>query len=89
MTFRVTLWAAVGFLISAGWAVYAFAVGPETLLSQQTLLSIARLSCPALLVADHLHVGISLLSTVASNTVVYGLLGLAVEITRRELQHIR
>jgi hypothetical protein len=84
MKYRVAIWAAAGFLVASGWAVYFFARNKD--LAIEPIASVLiRLSCPIAIVGYHYP--ISLYSTLAANAATYALVGLVVETLRRQLDH--
>ena len=84
MNYRIAIWAAVGFLVAGGWAVY-FLVASKDHLIEPIVSALARLTCPVSIVGSHYPV--SLYTAVAANAATYALVGLAVEIVRRQLNH--
>jgi hypothetical protein len=84
MKYRVAIWAAAGFLIASGWAVYFFARNKDLPL-EPIVPVLIRLSCPIAIVGFHYPV--SLYSTLAANVATYALVGLMVEVVRRRLNH--
>jgi hypothetical protein len=84
MKYRIAIWAAAGFLVASGWAVYFFARNKD-LPIEPIVSTLIRLSCPIAIVGSHYP--ISLYLAVAANVATYALLGLAVEILRRQLNH--
>jgi hypothetical protein len=84
MKYRVAIWAAAGFLVAGEWAVYFFARNKD--LPIEPIVSVLiRLSCPIAIVGFHYPV--SLYSTLAANVATYALVGLVVEVLRRQLNH--
>ena len=84
MKYRIALWAAAGFLVASGWAVY-FLVASKGHPMEPIVSTLLRLTCPVAIVGSHYPV--SLYTTLAANAATYALLGLAVEIVRRQLSH--
>jgi hypothetical protein len=84
MKYRVAIWAAAGFLVASGWAVYFFARNKD-LPKEPIVSALIRLSCPIAIVGYRYPV--SLYSTLAANAVTYALVGLVVETLRRQLNH--
>jgi hypothetical protein len=84
MKYRIAIWAAAGFLVASGWAVYFFARNKE--LPIEPIVSILiRLSCPIAIIGSH-H-AVSLYSALAANVATYAPVGLVVEILRRQFNH--
>ena len=84
MKYRIAVWAAAGFLVANGWAVYFFARNKD-LPIEPIVSALIRLSCPIAMVGSHYPV--SLYSALAANVATYALAGLAVETLRRQFNH--
>jgi endonuclease/exonuclease/phosphatase (EEP) superfamily protein YafD len=84
MKYRIARWAAAGFLVASGWAVYFFARNKD--LPIEPIMSVLiRLSCPIAIVGSH-H-AVSLYSALAANVATYAVVGLVVETLRRQFNH--
>ena len=81
---RIAIWAATGFLVASGWAVY-FLVANKDLPIGPMVFALVRLTCPIAIVGSHYPV--SLYSAVAANVATYALVGLVVETLRRQFKH--
>jgi hypothetical protein len=86
MKYRIAIWAAAGFLVASGWAVYFFAKNRE-LPIEPIVSALIRLSCPIAIVGSHHPV--SLYSVLAANVFTYAVIGLLVETLRRQLSHLK
>ena len=84
MKYRIAIWAAAGFLVASGWAVYFF-VRNKDLPIEPIVSALIRLSCPIAIVGSHYPV--RLYSAVAANVATYALVGLVVETLRRQFKH--
>jgi hypothetical protein len=84
MKYRIALWAAAGFLVASGWAVY-FLVASKEHPMEPIVSTLLRLTCPVAIVGSHYPV--SLYSTLVANVATYALVGLGVETLRRQLNH--
>lgn len=84
MKYRVAIWAAAGFLIASGWAVY-FLLASKNVPGEPIVSALVRLTCPIAIVGSHYPV--SLYFALAANVATYALAGLVVEILRRQLKH--
>jgi hypothetical protein len=84
MKYRVAIWAAAGFLVAGGWAVY-FLVASKSLPTEPMVSALVQLTCPISIVGSHYPV--SLYLALAANVATYALLGLVVETLRRQLNH--
>jgi len=82
--YRIAIWAAAGFLIAGGWAVYFFLANKD-LPIEPLVSTLVRLTCPIAIVGAHYPV--SVYSALAANVATYALVGLVVEILRRRLNH--
>ncbi len=84
MKYRLAIWAAAGFLVASGWAVYFFARNKD-LPIEPIVSALMRLSCPIAIFGSH-H-SVSLYSAFAANVTTYALVGLLVETLRRQFNH--
>ena len=84
MKYRIAIWAAAGFLVASGWAIYFFFANKEVAIKPM-VSTLARLTCPIAIVGSNYPVSIYL--ALAANVATYALVGLAVEILRRQLKH--
>jgi len=84
MKYRVSIWAAAGFLVAGGWAVY-YLVRNKDLPIEPMVSTLVRLTCPIAIVGAHYPV--SLYSALAANVATYALVGLVVETLRRQLSN--
>jgi len=78
------MWAAAGFLVASGWAAY-FLVASKDHPIEPIVSTLIRFTCPVAIVGSHYPV--SLYSALVANAAIYALVGLAVEILRRQLKH--
>jgi tellurite resistance protein TehA-like permease len=84
MRYRIPIWAAAGFLVASAWAVY-FLVASKDRPIEPIVSTLVRLTCPVAIVGSHYPV--SLYSALVANVATYALVGLVVEIVRRQLNH--
>src|SRR5271154_294287 len=84
MKFRIAIWAAAGFLVASGWAVYFFMANKDLPIAP-LVSTLVRITCPIAIVG--LHYPVSIYSALAANIATYVLVGLAVETLRRQLNH--
>ena len=84
MKYRIAIWAAAGFLVASGWAVYFFLANKNFPVAP-LVSTLVRLTCPIAIVGAHYPV--SIYSALAANVATYALVGLLVEILRRRLHH--
>jgi hypothetical protein len=84
MKYRIAIWAAAGFLVATGWAVYLLVKSKDHLI-EPIVSTLIRLTCPVAIVGSHYPV--SLYAAIAANVATYALLGLIVETLRRQLRH--
>ncbi len=84
MKYRIAIWAAAGFLVAGGWAVY-FLVASKDRLIEPIVSTLARLTCPVVILGSQFP--ISLPSALVANVATYALVGLVVEAMRRQFNH--
>lgn len=84
MKYRISIWAAAGFLVASGWAVY-FLVASKDHPIEPIVSTLIRLTCPIAIVGSYYPV--SLYSALVANVATYALIGLLVETLRRQLNH--
>ena len=86
MKYRIAIWAAAGFIVASGWAVY-FLVANKELRVEPMVSTLVRLTCPIAIVG--LHYPMSIYSSLAANVATYAVFGLLVETLRRQLSHLK
>jgi hypothetical protein len=86
MKHRIAIWATVGFLVASGWAVYFFVASKDNP-TNPIVSTLVRLTCPVAIVGSYYPV--NLYSALLANVATYGLLGLAVEILRGQLNKLK
>ena len=84
MKYRIAIWGAAGFLVASGWAAYFF-LRDKDLPIEPIVSTLVRLTCPIAIVGAHYPV--SIYSALAANVATYALVGLVVELLRRQLKH--
>jgi hypothetical protein len=84
MKYRIARWAAAGFLVGSGWAIY-FLVASKDHPIKPLVSGLLRFTCPVAIVGAHYPV--SLCSALAANVATYALVGLVVETLRRQRNH--
>ena len=52
MKYRIAIWAAAGFLVASGWAVY-FLVATNDRLIEPIVSALARSTCPVVMLGSH------------------------------------
>ena len=85
MKTRVSVWAAVGFLVAACWATYLFVSPAST--ANPILQTAAELTQPIAFASFHFRFGISFYWAIVANAATYALVGLIVETIRQPLAH--
>jgi hypothetical protein len=80
---RIAWWATAGFLVASGWAAYFLIISMNPQPIGPIISSLVRLSCPIVIIGSHYPV--SVYSALAANVATYALVGLLVEILRRQL----
>ena len=83
---RIAVWAGAGFLIAAGWWIYAFAWAPVPVTQTGPIVwTMIRLSCPVVLAGAYFHFGVSVYWVLLVNAATYAGVGLVVEAIRRRV----
>jgi hypothetical protein len=85
MKYRTAMWALVGFLLAAFWAVFAAATFPSTSERMRNVWPLICLTCPIAIAG--MHHAISLYEVLVANAITYGFVGLIVETMRKQLHH--
>ena len=81
---RILGWSIAGVAVALGWALYAFAAGPETNIAANPVLwTLAQWTCPIVLAGTYFHFGVRLEWVVLANAAIYALLGATFTIVRR------
>ena len=78
---RIAIWAAAGFLVASGWAVYFSEMTSKGHLIDPIVSALVRLTCPIAIIGYHYPVG--MYSSVVANVLTYALVGLIVETLRQ------
>jgi hypothetical protein len=81
MKYRIAIWAAAGFLVASGWAVYFFVTSKDHPI-EPILSVLSRVTCPVAIIGSHYPV--SLYLALAANVATYALVGFLVETLRRQ-----
>lgn len=76
------MWAAAGFVVAGGWAVYFLMTSREQAIAP-IVQTIINLTCPIAIVG--MHYPVSLYSALIANVATYALVGLLVESARRRI----
>lgn len=84
MKYRVAIWAAGGFLVASGWAIYFLEANKDHPIAPM-LSTLVRITCPIAIVG--MHSPISIYWVLASNVATYAVAGLVVETLRRQFNH--
>jgi hypothetical protein len=85
MKYRIAIWAIVGFVLAGFWAVFAAATFPSTSEHMRDVWPLVCLTCPIAIAG--MHHAISLYEALVANAIAYGVVGLIVETTRKQLHH--
>ena len=85
MKYRIAIWAAAGFLVASGWAVY-YLVRNKDLPIEPLVSALLRLSCPIAIVG--MHHPVSIYSSLAANVATFAVVGLLVETLRRQFSNL-
>jgi hypothetical protein len=81
---RIAIWAAAGFVVAGGWAVY-FLVASKDHLTEPIVSALVRLTCPIAIVGSHQPV--SVYWVLVANVATYTFAGSVMEILRRQFSH--
>ena len=84
---NVSIWAALGFLVAAGWAVLPLLMGPATFDPSGALWTVARVTCPVAYASTLLHVPVRFYWAMLANAATYALIGLMIEVLRSQFRH--
>ena len=79
MKSRIAMWAAAGFLVAGGWALYYFGPGKDRPI-EPIVSTLTRFTCPV----ANLHYPVSVYLSFLANAATYALAGLVVETLRRQ-----
>ncbi len=79
MRYRIGAWATTGFLVASFWALYLF---PTSQTASESVLNLARLTCPIVSVGSYFHFGIRFYWSIVANAATYALVGLILETPR-------
>jgi hypothetical protein len=82
----IAIWAAVGFLVAAGWSIYPLLMGSHPISMTGTMWAIINITCPVVAVTWHLHVPLYFFWAMLANALTYGGMGLLVEIVRHRFR---
>jgi hypothetical protein len=82
--YRIAIWAAAGFFVASGWAVY-LSVASKDHPIESIVSVVIRLTCPVAIIGSHYP--ITLYSSLVVNAATYALVGLVLETLRRQLNH--
>ena len=88
MKYRIVIWASAGFLVSVGWGFY-FASANKAVPIESIVYTLAWLTQPTAAVASYLNSisPLGLTWVVVANAATYALVGLIVEMVRKQLNH--
>ena len=86
MKYRISMWASVGLLVAACWALY-FAMRSKDNPIDPIVYTLASLTQPVVLIGSYFHFGMSFYLVMLVNAATYALVGLIVETLRQRLHH--
>jgi len=81
---RVAIWAIIGLLVAGFWAVFAFVTFPSTN-RMRDVWPLISFTCPIAILG--MHHAVSVYEVLAANAVTYAVVGLIVEMLRRQFHH--
>jgi len=85
MKLRIALWATVGALVVASWALYMVLTKP----TPHAMWILLDLTCPIALLGHFHHYRLSYYFVLVVNAATYALVGAIVELTLRHSRHAR
>ena len=80
---RIAMWAGVGFLVAAFWAIYLYPTALPIISNQPILWMLARLSQPVVFASFFLHHDLRFYWVIAANAATYAMVGVLVETFRQ------
>jgi hypothetical protein len=83
MKSRIAIWAAIGALVAAFWAVYITTTMQNLRYPDSIGSILIRITCPISLASHH---AVSLYQVIFANALTYALVGAVVEIARRNFR---
>jgi hypothetical protein len=88
MRLRIAIWAGMGFLVAAGWALYAFLSFPSRPITpaEPFVWNLALVTQPIAFASVHYNFPLSMYWVAVANAATYALVGLIVESLRRQLK---
>jgi hypothetical protein len=86
MRYRIAIWAIAGFVVMTFWAVYFLATTRIPSAAEPTAWTLARLTCPIMLVSFYFHFPVGIFWAFLANAATYALVGLIVESLRKKVQ---
>jgi len=85
MKHRIAMWATAGLLVAGGWGLY-FARASKDIPKAPIVYALARVTQPVFAIVGW-YFPLSLYLVLAANAATYALVGLIVEMLRRQLSH--
>jgi hypothetical protein len=86
--FRLALWAVTGAVIAFGWGLY-FASADKATPIGPIVFTLAAVTVPVAGLVSYFHLTFGVTASVVWNTGTYAVIGLIVEMIRRQLQPVR
>ena len=84
VTTRITMWATVGYLVTAGWAYYYDSISATPYQPTPIVDVLIRLTTPVVAIVTYFNLyPFSVWDVAHANAATYALLGIIVELTRR------
>ena len=83
---RISMWTGAGFLVAAGWAIYALASKPPALTFTDPMMTLVRLTCPIAFFSSY---PLRLEWVLLANAATYAIAGLIVESFRGKLHSVK
>ena len=89
MKHQIGKWAAAGLLVAIFWAIYFFPTAANIIANHPGIWALACVTCPVVFASLHLGIGVPIYAAVLTNSATYALLGLAVELFRRQVHQAK
>ena len=88
MKFRLALWAVIGAIIAYGWGLYFASVDKATAIGP-IVFTLAVVTVPVAGLVSYFHLTFGVTASIVWNTGTYAVIGLILEMIRRQLQPVR
>lgn len=83
----IAVFAGLGILVAAFWAIYVAVTFPASLEAQPILWVLVQITLPIASASAHYHFAVKLYWAIVANAVTYAIVGAMVEGVRQQLRH--